>query len=123
VVRLVVRDIVGDPHCTYPPDGDAVRERIADALAAAPPVEVSFAGVERLTSGFLNVAVFQLYGEHKPDDWPRLDEAIRPVGLIDDHAAMWRGALARAKQYFTDPERVAQMQREAAGMESEPEAA
>lgn len=118
MVKLVVRDIVGDAHCTFPPDGDAVRVRIESALADKQAVVLSFAGVERLTSGFLNVAVFQIYGDYDSAAWTRLDSAIQPVDLTDDHAAMWRGAQARAKQYFTDPERIARIQREAAGLEA-----
>jgi hypothetical protein len=59
-LRLV--EIVGSGLCVASDDGLKVYTLIKERLDAGTPTVLSFAGVEVLTSAFLNAAIGQLYG-------------------------------------------------------------
>ena len=54
--RLSVTTEAGTAICVAVEDGHKLHNAIAEGLSAGVPVVVSFAGVKRLTTAFLNVA-------------------------------------------------------------------
>ena len=58
--RLSVTTEAGTAICVAVEDGHKLHNAIAEGLSAGVPVVVSFAGVKRLTTAFLNVAFGQL---------------------------------------------------------------
>ena len=61
--RISISSIAGGTICLAMTDARNVHDSIHDAIMREERVEISFAGVTRMTAAFLNVAVGQLYGE------------------------------------------------------------
>lgn len=100
--KLIITEIVGGSICVGSDDGQLVNSAIAECLEHDLSVEVSFAGVERLTSAFLNAAFGQLYGE--------FDEAAvrRNLKIVDAGASdleILSMVIVRAKRFFAEPEK------------------
>lgn len=92
--------LVNGSSCVSSDDGHAVYQRIARNLAARTPVIVSFAGVEDVTTAFLNAAIGKLYGDFS-------EEEIRDLLCVEnaepDHLALLKRVVDRAKDFFRDP--------------------
>jgi len=93
--------VVGSPHSVSSADGGVVHDRIADALRSGEDVELSFAGIEDVTSAFLNAAVGQLYGEFGED---LIRQHLKVVDAESDHLILLKRVVERAKEFFRDPE-------------------
>jgi len=95
--RIKIIDVVGTPLCVAVEDGQKVYIAIHDNIASSKIVELSFAGVTRLTTLFLNVAVGQLYNEFS-------DEHVREhlkIADADQRAlALLKLVVDGAKQFF-----------------------
>ncbi len=95
-------EVIGSECCISSSDGEKVRAIVAVCLGAGIPVQLSFSGVNDLSTAFLNAAIGELYGE--------TDEAIigRGLSVVDaDHEQirLIEGVVERAKAYFIDPAR------------------
>jgi len=100
-VHISLSELVGSPHAVSSADGTFVYDRIADGLRRGESVILSFAGVEDVTSAFLNAAVGQLYaefGEHQ------IREKLRVEDADGDHLALLKRVVERAKEFFRDAE-------------------
>ena len=101
-IRLV--SIVGHGICIDSEDGERVYDLILKALREDKNVEISFEGVEDVTSLFLNAAIGQLYD-------PRLgfSEELRNRLSVTDisrqDSLTLKHSVDRAKEYYKDPER------------------
>ena len=100
VVHLA--EVVGSPYCVSSNDGEKLHEILAARLHANAPVVLSFAGVEDLTTAFLNTAIGQLYGE--------MDERIIRQNLSvadadNDQLDLLKRVVERAKAFFAEPAR------------------
>ena len=73
-----VTDTVGTPFCVASEDGTKLYAAIFEHLRMHTVVEVSFTGVTRLTTAFLNAAIGQAYGEFSADE---IREYLRVAGL------------------------------------------
>lgn len=62
-LAINIADMVGSDLCLSTQDGHPVHNAIWDALSQQQDVRLSFEGVRRTTTAFLNVVVGQLYGE------------------------------------------------------------
>lgn len=92
---------VGGSHCVSSVDGAVVHEQIAAAFRDQQDVALSFAGIEDVTSAFLNAAVGQLYGEFSEEF---IRSHLRAVDADGDQLALLKRVVDRAKEFFRDPE-------------------
>ncbi|BCH59484.1 hypothetical protein RvVAR0630_21080 [Agrobacterium vitis] len=99
-VELGIARLAGSGICVTSQDGQRVYEKIYEALKSGNRVKVSFFGVTRLTTAFLNAAVGQLYGEFSPEDIRRL--MLPPADAEPWHLSRLKLVNDRAKQYFSD---------------------
>ena len=109
-VRILVSAQCGR-FCVASDDGEVIFAQIKAALDAGKSVAVSFAGVESLSTAFLNSAIGELLGVFESDDLNErlqiIEEEIKP-----DQMLTLRRVVANAKLYYTDRERFRAMQRE-----------
>ena len=100
---LSVASLAGGPICVASEDGQRVYREIAARLEKKERVILSFAGVDRLTTAFLNAAIGQLYNEFTED-------VIRRLLMVSDLDAvssdLLRRVVVRAKEFFKDPARI-----------------
>jgi hypothetical protein len=96
-----IAETAGTDVCVASEDGQKVYDAIAEAIASGDQVQLSFEGVEDLTSAFLNAAIGQLYGEF--DEELLKERLLPPVGASDEDLILLKRVVQRAKQYFSDP--------------------
>jgi len=94
-------DVVGGDICVSPTDGGKVYDAIKAEVQKGSRVKLSFFGVTRLTTAFLNAAIGQLYGEFS-------EEKIRhhlapPVDMETWQLNLLKLATDRAKSFFRNP--------------------
>ena len=111
IISLV--EVIENKFCTASDDGEKVHIKIAEALGRGDRVQISFQGVEDLTSAFLNAAVGQLYGEF-PEDKLR-SVLLPPLEASPEDLALLKRVVDRAKAFFQDPERFKRAAREESG--------
>ena len=92
-----LKSISESPFCVDVYDGQQAHEKIANLLARGERVVISFEGVERLTTAFLNAAIGQLYNEFP-------ETVIRElISIVDADASskdLLRRVTNRAKQFY-----------------------
>jgi len=98
---VILIEELGSLHAVSSADGNTVDDRIAEALRRREPVVLSFAGVEDVTSAFLNAAIGQLYGKF---DEALIRELLRVVDAEGDQLALLKRVVDRAKDFFCSPE-------------------
>jgi len=98
-IRLL--DVIGSPHAVSSADGSSVHDQIAEALRRDEPVDLSFAGIEDITSAFLNAAVGQLYGEFNDEV---IRKNLRVVDAEGDQLVLLKRVVDRAKDFFSNPD-------------------
>jgi len=100
---IVLAKAVGSPFCVSIEDGAAVHEAIITAVERGEKVVLSFAGVSRLTTAFLNAAVGQLYDDF---DEARVREfLLPPQDATQEQLRLLVKVVENAKRFFADPER------------------
>lgn len=99
---VTVVEIAGTPICVAVEDGHKVHDVIAKRLAAGTPVEISFVGVRRLTTAFLNAAIGQLYNEFSEEVVGRLVTAPNVDAITAD---LLRKVIERAKSFYKETAR------------------
>lgn len=103
-IKIPIAAIVGGGVCVSASDGQRVYKEVQKAVADGDRVVLSFSGITRMTTAFLNAAVGQLYGEFS-------EEVIRqrlapPVDFEGWHLSRLKLVVDRAKAFFKDVERV-----------------
>lgn len=104
IVRVSVSKIVGGGICVAASDGQKVHQALYDVIQGGNRAEISFFGVTRMTTAFLNAAVGQLYGEF--DEKVLKISLAPPVDFEDWHLRRLKLVVDRAKLYFSDQKRV-----------------
>lgn len=99
-VKVLISSIVGGGICVAASDGQRVHKSIYDAIINGNRVEISFFGITRMTTAFLNAAVGQLYGEFDEDKIRK--HLAPPVDYEDWHLRRLKMVVDRAKVYFSD---------------------
>jgi hypothetical protein len=117
-LTLRIADIAGGGACVASEDGDRVHDAISEALQAGKRVQLSFAGVEDLTSAFLNAAVGQLYKGALPQETIR-EGLAPPVDASPGDLVLLKRVVERAKEFFRNPEPFEQTVRSCLGDEDE----
>lgn len=94
--------ITGSGVCVTSQDGQRVYAQLYEALAGGHRVSLSFSGVTRMTTAFLNSAVGQLYGEFPADEIRK--RMLAPIDAEPWHLSRLKMVNDRAKQYFSNKE-------------------
>ncbi len=100
---LNVAQIAGTGICVSLEDGNRVHERIFSQLQAGNRVVLSFFGVTRMTTAFLNAAVGQLYNEF--DDATVRSLLIPADGTTQDQLRILKRVADNAKLFFANQDR------------------
>lgn len=103
-VKVSISSIVGGGICVAASDGQKVHDEIVRVLASGNRAQISFFGITRMTTAFLNAAVGQLYGEF--DEGQLRRHLAAPVDFEDWHLKRLKLVVDRAKIYFQDRARV-----------------
>lgn len=110
---IPISAIVGGGICVSASDGQKVYQQIRDAVSAGDRVVLSFSGITRMTTAFLNAAVGQLYGEF--DEQTIKMRLGPPVDYEKWHLNRLKIVVDRAKSYFKDTELVEEQFRKELG--------
>jgi hypothetical protein len=110
--KVVLARITGSPYCVSIEDGNKVHEQIAAAFDRDEPVEVSFDGVRRLTTAFLNAAIGQLYNEY---DEAKIRSLISLLDASQEDLRLLTRVVDNAKKFFRDPARYRTIMKDALG--------
>lgn len=82
-------------------DGQKVHDAIYKAVSEKNQAVISFSGVTRMTTAFLNAAVGQLYGEFGEEE---LKSYLAPPEDFETwHLSRLKMVVDRSKEYFRDP--------------------
>jgi len=114
--KINIVSIIENNICVSAEDGVKVYDVISKALRDGKNVQISFKGIEDLTSLFLNAAIGQLYSEFKEDE---LKGRLSVVDATSQDLETLRRSVERAKEYFKDPERFHSATDEILGEDSE----
>ena len=100
-VPISIAKTVGGGICVAAEDGNKVHDAIRAEIEKGNRVVISFSGITRLTTAFLNAAVGQLYGTYS-------DEHVRKHLAPPENAEAWqlnrlKLVVDRAKAFFRDP--------------------
>lgn len=100
---LSVRAIVGSPFCVSTEDGILVFQAIRQVLQQeqGQGVVLSFAGVDSLTSAFLNAAIGQLYSVFSET---QIQGALSVDHMERSDKILLRKVVENAKRYAQDPQ-------------------
>lgn len=110
-----VREVVGSGIFVASGDGERVSQAIVSAISQGQEVRLSFKGCEVLTAAFLSAAVGQLYGRF-PEKY--LDKLLlTPVDISRDDSLYLKRVRESAKDYFRDPGRYHQAEKDVLGGE------
>lgn len=102
IEKIDIVSIVENGICVSAEDGKKVYMLILEALHQGKNVQISFKGIEDLTSLFLNAAIGQLYNEFKDDE---LKKRLSVIDANPQDLETLKRSVERAKEYFKDPER------------------
>lgn len=103
-IRISIATIVGGGICVAASDGQKVHRAIYEVISAGSRAEISFFGITRMTTAFLNAAIGQLYGEFDEETLRR--HLAPPVDFEEWHLRRLKMVVDRAKAYFTDREAI-----------------
>lgn len=103
-VTLGISSIVSGGICVAASDGNKVHDAIKKELDRGQRVKISFSGVTRMTTAFLNAAVGQLYGEFS-ENFLR-QHLAPPIDAEAWQLTRLKLVVDRAKQYFSSPEAI-----------------
>jgi hypothetical protein len=103
-IKVTISSIVDGGICLAASDGQKVHAALHKIVAEGNRAEISFFGVSRMTTAFLNAAVGQLYGEF--DEGTLKARLAPPVDFEDWHLKRLKLVVERAKSYFEDQERI-----------------
>ena len=101
---IQISKIVDGGICVAADDGKKVYDKLYDALAAGDRVTISFYGVTRMTTAFLNAAVGQMYGDF--DENFIKSHLNAPIHYEPWHLSRLKLVTDRAKMYFNNTELV-----------------
>jgi STAS-like domain of unknown function (DUF4325) len=100
-VTIKITKVVDGGICVAAADGNRVHDAIVAEMEKGNRIELSFSGVTRMTTAFLNTAIGQLYGEFS-------EEQIRkhlapPIDVQSWHLNRLKLVVDRAKIFFKNP--------------------
>lgn len=107
--KLVLSQEIESPFCVSNADGVMVHDRIAEAFKRSEAIEISFSGVTRLTTAFLNAAIGQLY-----DEFPEktISSLLQYTDATSSHLSKVKTTIDNAKIFFNDSKNLGYISRE-----------
>lgn len=102
-IVIEIYKIVDGGICVAADDGKKVYEAIFDVLKSDNKVVLSFYGITRMTTAFLNAAVGQMYGDF--DEQYILAHLEPPIHCEPWHLTRLKLVTDTAKMYFKDPQK------------------
>lgn len=109
--RIRITEVVGSSICVSIEDGNRLHDVIVEAFQKNIPVALSFEGVGRLTTAFLNAAIGQLYNEYAEEDVRA--RLLPPAGASPEQLSLLKSVVDNAKRFFADRDRISQIVAEA----------
>lgn len=103
-LKLGITEVVGSSICVSIEDGTKLHDAIVAALDQGRPVALSFAGVGRLTTAFLNAAIGQLYNEY--DEARVRAGLLPPTNATQEQLSLLKRVVDNAKRFFADRDRI-----------------
>ena len=103
-VTLRIATLVGGGICVAADDGNKVHDAIKQEIEKGARVTLSFSGITRMTTAFLNAAIGQLYGEYT--EAKIRQHLAPPVDVENWHLHRLKLVVDRAKQFFKNPDAV-----------------
>jgi hypothetical protein len=104
VRSIRITEIVGSSICVSIVDGTRLHDAIVDAFQSGQAVSLSFEGVGRLTTAFLNAAVGQLYNEYNEDEIRTMLRAPKSASGIQ--LEILKKVVDNAKRFFAEKNRI-----------------
>ena len=101
-MTIGIVDIVGDGICVSSDDGEKIFKAVLSVLKQGNNVVISFAGVEDLTTVFLNAAIGQLYGQFSEEE---IRARLSVIDASNQDLETLKHSIDRAKEYFKDADR------------------
>ena len=102
--KIRLFSIVGHGICIDSEDGERVYDLILEALREGKNIEISFDGVEDITSLFLNAAIGQLY-DPRLGFSEELKNRLSVADISPQNSLILKHSVDRAKEYYKNPER------------------
>lgn len=114
---ISVAGVIDGGICVAADDGHKVHDKIIAEFERDNRVTLSFRGVTRLTTLFLNAAVGQLYGEY-PENYMR--SHFTPAEEAEDwHLTRLKTVVDHAKRFFANPDATLTSYRRHMGIEDD----
>jgi len=115
-VTLGISSLVGG-ICVAAADGNKVHDAIKAEIDRGSRVTLSFSGVTRMTTAFLNAAIGQLYGEFSET---QIRQYLAPPTDVENwHLNRLKLVVNRAKKFFANPRVVKEAFFDATGLDDE----
>lgn len=103
-VKLRITEVVGSSICVSIDDGNRLHDAIIAAFKGSQSVALSFSGVNRLTTAFLNASVGQLYNEFSEAEVR--GRLAPPTDASQEQLALLKRVVDNAKRFFQERQRV-----------------
>lgn len=116
-IRIPISSLAGTGTCVAAADGQKVYSAISAAVDRGDRVILSFSGVTRITTAFLNAAVGQLYGEYSEAEIRM--RLAPPVDVEPWQLARLQMVVERAKAFFQDEVKISELFSENSGSSDE----
>lgn len=116
-VTVTISTIVGGGICVSASDGQKVYQVVQKVVASGDRVVLSFSGITRMTTAFLNAAVGQLYGEYTEEEIKQ--RLAPPIEFEPWHLSRLKLVVDRAKLFFRDSGRLNKVFNENAGFDDD----
>jgi STAS-like domain of unknown function (DUF4325) len=95
--EIQVTQLIGTPFCVASEDGARLYDTIFQHLKANEPVNVSFSGVTRMTTAFLNAGIGQAYNEFTEE---HIRKYLHVSSMDEKGTSLLRRVVERAKLFF-----------------------
>lgn len=99
MIKILLTKSIGSPFCVSNSDGVKINDEIIHHIKKNEIVELSFNGVTRLTTAFLNAAIGQLYDE-LPEE--KINSLVKYSDATASHLAKIQTTVVNAKNFFRD---------------------
>ncbi len=100
-IEINIAENLGVKSAISTDSGKHICSLITNIIEKGGFVELNFAGIDLLTSAFLNAAIGQLYNKY---DSPTLQEKLSVSNMDSDDKYTLSLVIKRAKEYFSNPE-------------------
>ena len=99
-VKIILQDLIDSKSAISTEDGNKLAERIDKAFKNEANVEVSFKGIEIVTSSFLNAGIGQLFGNH---DKKTINDKVKIIDIEEVDLNLLNQVKETADKYFKRP--------------------